>query len=91
MLTELVQQPESSAWSAIQAAQALYECYPNGAPEQLQAVQMMLEAIVRHQLSFEQTVQIMRTFLQRPFIPDEIVRLISHTLLESITATRRDT
>jgi hypothetical protein len=84
LLTELVQQPESSAWSAIQAAQALYECYPNGSSEQFQAVQMMLDAIVRHQLSFEQTVQIMRTFLQRPFIPDEIVRLISHTLLESI-------
>ena len=84
VLTELVQQPGSSAWSAIQATQALYECYPNGAPEQLQAVQMMLEAFVRHQLSFEQRVQIMRTFLQRPFIPDEIVRLISHTLLESI-------
>ena len=84
VLIELVQQPGSSAWGAIQATQALYECYPNGAPEQLQAVQMMLEAFVRHQLSFEQRVQIMRTFLQRPFIPDEIVRLISHTLLESI-------
>jgi NACHT domain len=84
MLSEMVQQPESSAWSAIQAAQALYECYPNGSPEQRLAVQMMLDATVHHQLSFEQTVQMMRTFLQRPSIPDEIVRLISHTVLESI-------
>ncbi|MBA2393022.1 MAG: NACHT domain-containing protein [Ktedonobacteraceae bacterium] len=87
MLTDLLQQPESSAWSAIQAAQALYECYPNASPEQLQAVQMMLDATVRHQLSFEQTIQIMRTFLQRPSISDEIVRLISHTLLQRLEHT----
>ncbi|MBV9259012.1 MAG: hypothetical protein JO215_13445, partial [Ktedonobacteraceae bacterium] len=84
VLTALTQEPGASAASTIQAAQALYECYPNGSAEQLQAVQTMLDVAAHHHLSFEQTIQTMRPFLQQPSISDENVRLISHTLLQRV-------
>jgi hypothetical protein len=54
---------------AVQAAQALYECYPVGSRQRLDAVRKLLEIAQRSNVSFEQTVQTVekiRRFLQGP-------------------------
>ncbi len=81
-LIDLAQSADSTPASAIQAAQALYECYPPGSEEQLSAVQVMLTTATKQQLSFEQKLQVIRTFLQRPSTTPEATQLVSKSLLD---------
>src|SRR6266487_120228 len=81
-LAILAQSAERAPGSALQAAQALYECYPVGSAGQLNAVQMMLETATKQQLSFEQTIQVIRTFLRRSSTTPEAAQLVSKRLLD---------
>src|SRR6266496_416425 len=81
-LAILAQSAERAPGSALQAAQALYECYPVGSAGQLNAVQMMLETATKQQLSFEQTIQVIRTFLRRSPTTPEAAQLVSKRLLD---------
>ena len=83
-LIKLAQDPASSPWNAVQAAQTLYECYPSGSAEQLNAVQMMLEIATKHNLSLEQTIQVIRAFLRRPSTTPESAQLASKMLLDRL-------
>lgn len=83
-LIKLAQDPASSPWNAVQAAQTLYECYPAGSAEQLNAVQMMLEIATKHNLSLEQTIQVIRAFLRRPSTTPESAQLASKMLLDRL-------
>ncbi len=83
-LIKLAQDPASSPWNAVRAAQTLYECYPAGSAEQLNAVQMMLEIATKHNLSLEQTIQVIRAFLRRPSTTPESAQLASKMLLDRL-------
>src|SRR6266487_743435 len=83
-LIKLAQDPASSPWNAVRAAQTLYECYPSGSAEQLNAVQMMLEIATKHNLSLEQTIQVIRAFLRRPSTTPESAQLASKMLLDRL-------
>src|SRR6266487_3315943 len=83
-LIKLAQDPASSPWNAVRAAQTLYECYPAGSAEQLNAVQMMLEIATKHNLSLEQTIQVIRAFLRRPSTTPASAHLASKMLLDRL-------
>jgi hypothetical protein len=84
VLTGFIQEQDSPVVNVMQAAQALYECYADGSEEQRQVLQMMLDTATSRQLSFEQIIQMTRTFLLQPSIPEENARFISHTLLQNV-------